>query len=290
MTSGADRIAGRVHPRSPWFPFGTGEDAAVRLLCLPHAGAGASVYRAWGLGLPASIATCPVQPPGREKRRSEQPLTSARQIARQLAPEIIRTVRPPYAMFGHSTGALCAFEVAREIRRLDGPPPVHLLLAGRRAPSIPMVRTDLAVPPDELAAVLRRLGGTPEDILADQSLLALIQPLLVADFHVNENYSYRAEPRLSIPITAFAGTRDQLADPDQVAAWQQETSARFARLVLDGSHFAIFENSAVVLRLIAADLEPVLRRTKLGRRGRVVVPAVGASSPRPSRTDATGRS
>jgi surfactin synthase thioesterase subunit len=256
VLSGAGRITGRGHPRNPWFPFGTGEGAPVRLLCLPHAGAGAAVYRAWGRGLPATIAVCPVQPPGRGTRRTEQPLTSATEIARQLAPEVISTVRRPYAIFGHSTGAVCAFEVVREIRRLNGPLPVHLFVAGRRAPTMPMIRTELAgLPADELAVVLRRLGGTPEEVLADPYLLELIQPLLVADFHVNEMYSYRAEPRLPIPITAFASTHDHFAEPDQVAGWQQETSDRYAQLVLDGDHFAIFEKSPVVLERIAADLE-----------------------------------
>ncbi|TNH28002.1 thioesterase [Micromonospora orduensis] len=255
VRSGAGRSAGRVRPRNQWFPFGTGEDAAVRLLCLPHAGAGAAVYRAWGRDLPATIAACPVQPPGRETRRSEQPLTSAVEIARQLAPEVLRTVRQPYAIFGHSTGALCAFEVVREIRRLDGPLPVHLFVAGRRAPSIPMIRTELAgLPADELAVVLRRLGGTPEEVLAEPVMLELIQPLLVADFHVNEIYSYHPEPRLPVPITAFASTRDHFAAPEQVAGWEQETSDRYAQLVLDGDHFAIFENSPAVLGRIAADL------------------------------------
>jgi surfactin synthase thioesterase subunit len=119
-----------------------------------------------------------------------------------------------------------------------------------------MIHTELAVPPDELAAVLRRLGGTPEDILADHAMLALIQPLLIADFQVNEIYSYRAEPRLPIPITAFASTRDPFADPELVAAWERETSAGYAQLVLDGGHFAIFENASIVLGRIAADLEP----------------------------------
>lgn len=183
-------------------------------------------------------------------------MTSAVEMARQFAPDMIRMVRPPYAIFGHSTGALCAFEAVRETRRLGGPLPVHLFVAGRRAPSSPMIRTELAgLPANELAAVLRRLGGTPEDVLASPDMLELLQPLLVADFHVNEIYEHRAEPRLPIPITAFASTRDPFADPDQVAGWQQETSAGFTQLLLEGGHFAIFENSSVVLRRIAADLE-----------------------------------
>ena len=257
MTSAAGTSAAQARPGSPWFPFGTG-DAPVRLLCLPHAGAGASVYRAWGRGLPASIAASPVQPPGREKRLSELPMTSVEEIARQLAPEIVKMVRPPYAIFGHSAGALCAFEVSREIRRLNGPLPVHLFVAGRRAPSIPMARTDLAgLSVDELARALRRLGGTPEEVLENPAMLGLLQPLLVADFQVNEVYNYRAEPRLPIPVTAFASTRDHLADPDEVAGWQGETSARYTQLVLDGSHFAIFDHAAVVLGQIAVDLEPL---------------------------------
>ncbi|MFJ6167567.1 thioesterase II family protein [Micromonospora orduensis] len=248
--------AGRTSPASPWFPFGTGDDARVRLVCLPHAGAGAGFYRGWGRGLPASTAACPVQPPGREKRRSERPMTSAGEIVRRLTPELIRTVRPPYAIFGHSTGALCAFEVIRELRRLGGPLPVHLFVGGRRAPDLPVPRTELAgLPPNELAAVLRRLGGTPEGVLASPDLLALLQPLLVADFAVNEEYDYRPEPPLPVPVTAFASTSDHFADPAQVAGWQRETSAGFTQLVLEGGHFAVFEHSAVVFGQLAADLE-----------------------------------
>src|SRR5213080_2735964 len=77
---------------SRWLPFGTKPDAQVRLICLPHAGAGASVYRAWAASLPAEIAACPVQPPGRERRRTEPLLHSATDVARLLAPDIISMV------------------------------------------------------------------------------------------------------------------------------------------------------------------------------------------------------
>lgn len=256
MASRAGRSTEPERTRSPWFPFGTAEDAPVRLLCLPHAGAGAALYRTWGRGLPATVAACPVQPPGRGARSAEQPLTSAREVARQLAPEVLRTVRPPYAIFGHSAGALCAFEVVREIRRLGGRLPVHLFVSGRRPPSMPVRRTELVgLSLDELVVVLRRLGGTPEEVLAEPVLLELIQPLLVADFHVNQAYRYRAEPRLPIPITTFASTRDPFAEPAEVAGWQEETSERYAQFVLDGDHFAIFEHAAAAFAGIAVDLE-----------------------------------
>lgn len=184
-------------------------------------------------------------------------MTAAQEIARQLAPEIITMVRSPYAIFGHSMGALCAFEVIREIRHLDGPLPVHLFVACRPAPSIPMVRTELAgLPVDELAGLLRRLGGTLEYVLENPEMLGLFQPLLAADFQVNEVYKYRAEPRLPIPITAFACTRDHFARADDVAGWQDQTGAGYTQLMLEGNHFAIFDHARAVLGQIAVDLEP----------------------------------
>jgi medium-chain acyl-[acyl-carrier-protein] hydrolase len=240
---------------SPWLPFGARPESSVRLICLPHAGAGASSYRAWAADLPSGLAGCPVQLPGRERRRNDPLLHSAADVVGQLAPDIISMILPPYAVFGHSTGALCAFELCREIRRLGGPAPSHLFVAGRRAPQLPMTRTELAsLPAGELAAVLRRLGGTPEDVLTNPSILTLIQPMLVADFAVNEAYAYYAEPRLEIPITAFAGVSDAGAGPDEMAGWQQQTTDAWRMVVLDGGHFAIFDHADAVRRQIAADL------------------------------------
>jgi len=247
----------RQGTRSPWLPFGTAPEARVRLLCLPHAGAGASVYRAWGAGFSDVVGVCPVQPPGREKRRGEEPFTQVGPIVSSLAPEVIEAISPPYAILGHSTGALCAFELAREIRRLGGAEPAHLFVAGRRAPQLPMEVTMLGeLSGDELAVVLRRLGGTPEEVLGNHRLLQMIQPLLAADFTVNERYTYQPGPPLIIPITAFAAMDDMGADSAQMAAWEQQTSAGFSMHTLSGGHFAVFDHAAHVQSLITDALQP----------------------------------
>lgn len=238
--------------RNPWFPFGAAPDARIRLLCLPHAGAGAAAYRAWGAGLPAGIAACPVQPPGREMRHREAPLTSAHELASLLAPEVIACVTPPYALFGHSTGALAAFQLARQIRKLGGLAAVHLFVSGRPAPQIPLKRTALqTVPVTELAKVLRKLGGTPEVVLRDEAMLRLIHPVLVADFAVNEEYVYQPEVPLAVPVTVFAATGDPGTSSAQAAAWADQTSAAFQLRLVKGGHFAVFERAAEIQRDMA---------------------------------------
>lgn len=235
--------------------MGTYPNADIRLICLPHAGAGATAFKTWGNNLDPRIRACPVQPPGREKRRHEIPFTSAEALARDLAVAIAELVAGPYALFGHSTGAICAFQVVRELRAVGGLLPVHLFVSGRRAPQLPLERVDLAamtVP--ELADFLKHLGGTPDEILADQDLLGALQPLLAADFAVNQEYQYSAEPPLAVPITAFAGTEDAGAVGDLMMPWQEQTRAGFALHELAGGHFAIFGRRAEVHARIATDL------------------------------------
>lgn len=241
--------------RNPWFPSGTRHHAEIRLLCLPHAGAGATAYQAWGVGLDPSVAVWPVQPPGRQKRRGEPPFTRVAPLAKELARAIADELVGPYAMFGHSTGALCAFETIRELRATGGPLPIHLFVSGRRAPQLPIGRDDLAAMDlPQLSEFLRRGGGTPEEILADRDVLRALQPLLAADYAVNQCYEYRHEPPLDISITGFAGVDDTGADPALTAPWGAQTTRAFVLHPLAGGHFAVFDRRAEVHTRIAADL------------------------------------
>lgn len=246
---------------TPWLPFGSGEQAPVRLLCLPHAGAGASAYRTWGQGLPAEIAACPVQLPGRESRMGEAPFDHVDDLADDLAEALFSDtgadLRTPYALFGHSMGAIVAFALAQRLRELGLPEPVHLFVSGRQAPhlrtSLPDLR-DLGIA--DLAAELATLGGTPRQVLDNPDLLGMIAPLLRADFAVNETYRHSGEPELDIPVTAFAATADPRASVEQVGAWAQVTGGAFQLHRLPGDHFAVLRQAAFVHRTVAAALTP----------------------------------
>ena len=239
----------------PWLPYGTGAGAAVRLFCLPHAGSGASVYRAWGVAMPPAVAVCPVQLPGREQRFGDAPYLHFRPLVRDLAKYLIEVAEPPYAVFGHSVGAMVAFELVRELERQGGVPPVHLFVAGRHAPHLPSPEVDLRdAPVARLADAMRELGGTPEVVLNDPDLLATTIALLRADLSVNETYDYVAQPPLDVPVAAFAATADPRASCEAIADWERHTRRQFQLHVLPGGHFAILKHAAIVHSQIVAAL------------------------------------
>ncbi|MEU2022444.1 thioesterase domain-containing protein [Streptomyces sp. NPDC016469] len=244
-------------PGTPWLPFGAAQEAEVRLLCLPHSGAGASAYRAWGAGLPEWLGLCPVQPPGRETRRDERALDRVGPLVTELAEAVAGSVAGPYAVLGHSTGAIVAFELCRELRRAGAEPPVHLFVAGRRAPQIVEESSHLGeLTLGELAQVLRHHGGTPDWVLDSPEMLRMLHPLLTADFAVSEQYAYLPEAPLDLPVTAFAATDDPRGTVDQLGAWEEQTTGAFTLHELDGGHFAVLERApqvhAVVTEVLRA--------------------------------------
>lgn len=227
-----------------WMPLRTPADSDNLLLfCFPHAGAGASTYRSW-LNTVPGVAVVPLQPPGREARLREAPHQRMEPLVAELASVVSEAAGDrPYAMWGHSLGALVAFETQRELRRRGDAEPVHLVVSGCAAPHC---RFDdgppvMGMSPAELVAMLRRLGGTPEWLLADPELLEMIMPAIRADFAVKETYSYVAEPPLHTPLTVLSSMGDPRAADTVQARWQELTVGEFAKRTVLGGHFALFE-------------------------------------------------
>lgn len=243
-------------PPDLWFPVDPDPAASVRLYSFPHAGAGVHVYQSWRSLLPERVACVPVRLPGRETRLGEPPLTQLEPLVELLADALARVLEPPYALYGHSMGAIVAFELARSLRRLGVEPPLGLIVSGRPAPDVVPPRPGMhTLPDDELTSQLRSLGGLPDAVASSHDLLAFFLPLLRADLAVNEAYEHRVEAPLARPITALGGAADPRVSLEEVAAWRLHTAAAFRFEVMPGGHFFPFEAAGRVLPLVVRQLD-----------------------------------
>lgn len=233
------------------------QKARLNLFCFPYAGGGASVFRAWQGSLPSWVAVCAVQPPGRESRIREATIGNVKALVDDLLPSIIAYTDTPFAFMGYSTGALVAFEMARELRRRALPLPLLLGVAAARAPHIPEPNPLHHLPEDELIEGLRRFSGTPEEILQNRDLMDLYLPILRSDLAIEELYKHVEEDPLDIDVQAFYGRDDDEAPRSVVEPWKQHTGRNFQLHEIDGGHFFIRTSSARFLSHLAGALNHV---------------------------------
>lgn len=221
-----------------WFPFlQPRADAKLRLVCLPHAGGGASFYRPWAPLLPPNVELCAGQPPGRETRFAEPAFKRVEDYVASLVTALQPLLDRPFALFGHSMGALMAFEVARALRARGLPAPARLFVSAFRAPHLSALdeRTH-DLPEPEFIAYLRKLEGTPEEVLTNAELRELFLPLLRRDFELLDYYQHSPGEPLDVPIGAFAAARDTHARPADLEAWREHTRTFLGLRVFQGGH------------------------------------------------------
>lgn len=232
----------------------------MRLFCFPYAGGGASIFRTWHDRLPQEVEICPVQLPGREGRLLEPPFSDLSTLIDELAVALSSFLDMPYVFFGHSMGALISFELTRHLRQMKHHPlPAHLFVSGRRAPQILDPDPPTSHLPDaEFVEELRRLKGTPEEVLENEELLHLLMPVIRADFHLCETHTYIHGYPLECPITAFGGLYDTEVPRQMIAAWKEQTSSAFRLRFFDGGHFFLHKERDALLAALLQDLSMVL--------------------------------
>jgi medium-chain acyl-[acyl-carrier-protein] hydrolase len=242
-----------------WFNISRRQPPArARLFCFPYAGGGAPIYRNWSQSLPAEIEVCAAQLPGRGSRIKETPFSDLSEMVAVIAEAIVPYLDLPVAFFGHSMGAMIAFELARKLRETQNMQPAHLFISGRRAPQVPKddpISHNLPEP--ELLKELQRLNGTPAEVLEHPELMQLMLPLLRADFSVVETYRYRPGAPLDCPVTVFGGLQDPEVSREHLEAWGEQTNAGFSLRMLPGDHFFLNTPSAqaLLLRAISQELQ-----------------------------------
>lgn len=244
---------------NPWLVFfGQPEIAKyLRLYCFSYAGGSASIYQPWGALLDPGIELCAVQLPGRGIRLAERPERDLSALVSRLATAIAAQPTVPFAFFGHSLGALIAFELTRHLQRCQLQQPVKLLVSGCSSPQLRSNVDALDEHDDEkMIERLSQYNGTPPEVLQHQELMSLMAPAIRADFALVADYVYKPGALLDLPVTAFAGRSDDQTSREQIDGWGRETRSAFIQHWFDGDHFFIRPQMEQVVAQLNRELSP----------------------------------
>ncbi|KAM6959147.1 S-acyl fatty acid synthase thioesterase, medium chain [Aplochiton taeniatus] len=235
-------------------------DAVARLICFPWAGGGSIHYARWGKVLNSSIEVYAVILPGRERRAKQSFFRSMQQIVDEVIDVLVPVLKEkPFALFGHSMGAITSFAVATALKKIHKLEPIHIFLSGASAP---YSETRISAPKrsnqsdEDFLTWMTSIGGTPPELLANPEVLKLFLPALKSDLQIVEDYSCNQpdSPLISCPVTCFDGKQDISHD---LQAWKAISSGDFTVKMLEGPHFYLKDstNEKVILDYITKHLE-----------------------------------
>jgi medium-chain acyl-[acyl-carrier-protein] hydrolase len=223
---------------------------AFRIFCFPYAGGTAAAYGAWQDEFPDWIEICAIEPPGRRHRMREEPFRRLPDLAEAVIAVLADEMNRPFAFFGHSLGALVAFEVARRLSRDNGPSPAILFLSSAAAPQLRRDKRPVwNLPAPELIADLAAYGGLPSDLLGDPALFEVFLPILRADLEVFGTYSCEDRTRLDVPVCLYGGEQDETVTPARLCAWRELADVVSVRL-FPGGHFYLRDHRPLAAAIV----------------------------------------
>ncbi len=241
-----------THSPDRWLiPLTPSRSGGVRVVLFPYAGAGASIYRSWSKFFDAQHECFAIQPPGRETRFAEDLLINVSDYAKHASQAIQHLPADrPLILFGHSLGALAAYETAVALLQA-GRSIASLVVSGRQDPDSPSKREPISHLDDkEFVRQMATYNGTPAQVLENAELLELLLPMIKADFSMSEKYAGRAGATLDCPVLALGSTQDDWLDPESVDRWRAVTSGEFQTKWFEGDHFYLNQHTQKLVEFL----------------------------------------
>ncbi len=231
----------------------------ARIFCFPHAGGSPRLFLDWQADLGEDAEILAICRPGRDHRAAEPAPTIGELIdgAAAAIAAIAADDRPSY-LFGHSLGALVAFEVCRKLAEAGSASPRHLVASGCSAPSLlpsRRVKQIATLTGQEFAEAIGFFGGLPADVIADESVRDLLLPGLIEDFHMAVGYRYQPGHRLAVPATIVVGTDDPHVKLAQVEPWDAEFTWPPDRHWVDGGHFYFEQRAGAITGILSSVIQ-----------------------------------
>ena len=240
-------IENRIEQREP----------EIRLFCLPHSGGGASFYARFQEYLGEKIEVCPIQYPGHDTRAREPLIHTAEELAEAMLEGIIPLTEDlPYAVFGHSLGAIMAYETVKQIQEyeLDLPKQLFLSAAGVKfiQPPVPVSRQDDAT----LADTMLHFGGfDAEEVLHTEVFGEFYAKVIRNDFGIIENYEIDPAFKLDVPIRVYSAEQDDNILIEDIRRWEEHTTQGISFRQYPGNHFYIKNKE----REVCQDIKHILQ-------------------------------
>jgi surfactin synthase thioesterase subunit len=204
--------------------------------------------------LSPAVDVVAVQYPGRQDRRGERPLADVHDLADRIYGILVRQPHLPTTFFGHSLGAIVAFETIRRLEA-DGYEPVHLFASGRRAPSAHRDESVHLRDDDGIIAEIRGLNGTAASLLDDVDLMRATLPALRADYQATETYRCAPWATVDCPVTVLAGDSDPRTTMAEANAWAGHTTGTCTTRVFTGGHFFLTAHATEITGLLQDHFE-----------------------------------
>lgn len=224
----------------------------LRLFCLPYAGGTAALYRDWLAKIPPDVDVCPIQLPGRAERMTETPIDDPALLLDELHTALQPWLNRPFVLLGYSMGALIAHGWAHRMTPAQRALLQHVVVAACSTPDHPAHTDPDRMSRAEFIAHLQSLGGTPPEVFQHAELMALMLPLLAADFRLvakwRASFTGPDDHRLHCPIMALSASHDDHALPQQMARWSNYTTGEFRQVSVPGDHFALWQQPHLLVK------------------------------------------
>ncbi len=243
----------------------------VNLICLPYAGGSSNYFEPIKKALQTlqknhqysdlEIEVIEVTLSGRGVRYHEPLFKNIDDLVADIWKQIQHLMYQPYAFFGHSMGALLAYQLTHQAKKMRFPTPIHLFLSGREAPSVPPDNEKrFLLPLPAFKAKLKNYGGISTDILEDTDIFSFFEPIIRADFEAVETWKYRYRPKLNIPTVIFSGTEEDITN-EELVAWQKEFQNDIQFKIFEGDHFFINNHAEVIANIFVKQIQTQLKTT-----------------------------
>ena len=231
----------------------------MNLFCIPYAGGSANIYLPWRNNLPG-INVLPVELKGRGRRFDESVYQSVEEAVEDILFTIDSDLQTDnYAFFGHSMGGILAFELYNRIKQGGKNKPAHIFFSGCKPPHLRETQKQKTynLSTEELTKKLAEMGGTPQEILSNPDLLDIFLPVIRADYHMIENYSYKGDKGLESDISILIGDQDSVS-LEEARDWEKLSKGDIQLYTLEGNHFFIHHQTQDVMNIIRNRLRSIL--------------------------------